>query len=452
MLLVGKDVKYASNGNTVNAALTPDMLDAGSVGIYTTGADGKIRLIIKGSAGAGQVSSTAVKSGQITMYVGLGSGDNYISETHDVAGIRNIFASAYRLGSGETIYIGYNGTTGAAVGSFLSTQEGLGAIVPNDPDLLYRQEASIKFRVRKKGNNEFGNMHYITAKVDPSDDVNSVLAKLVAATNQIGPYETKQYFTASLVGGALSAPVQSAPATATTGGSIAASAPVFLKVFTKASDGSLSAGSNEQTITVGSGTSTNTVTGNWVNVAGNSGYRVYIGSTSGTYTKYFDVAADVVTLVYTGAAGTAGTPPAAVTGAGIKLVAIDTTEFYSVSNFGVLEYSPVTVIGIVPSSGSPTQLKEFELDSNAYRGDLYTLCNLDKHLINQIDAASTYDLYQIKSINSSRNKDGQRALVDQEIDTFVAFVVQGNVVDTNQQANFEDILTDIYPAFAPVIS
>lgn len=106
------------------------------------------------------------------------------------------------------------------------------------------------------------------------------------------------------------APVQSAPSTATTGGTLAA-ATYYYKVTALTAAGE-TIGSNELSqVTTGT---TSTVTINWAAVAGATGYRIYRGTAAAGENVYYAVGA-VVTFTDTGAASTAGTVPGANTAA-----------------------------------------------------------------------------------------------------------------------------------------
>ena len=115
-------------------------------------------------------------------------------------------------------------------------------------------------------------------------------------------------FAPNLQGAVLAAPVQAALATATTGGTLAASA-YFYKVTATTASGETVA-SNEQTITT-TGT-TSTVTVNWAVVTGATGYKVYRGTGAGLENRLVSTigAGATVTFTDTGVAGTAATPPA----------------------------------------------------------------------------------------------------------------------------------------------
>jgi hypothetical protein len=109
----------------------------------------------------------------------------------------------------------------------------------------------------------------------------------------------------------LAAPVQSAPATATAGGTLAAATYYYVVTALNANGQTLK--SNEQSIITTGTTSTNTV--NWGAVTGATAYRIYRGTATGVYGGYIEVGA-VTTFADTGAALTAGSPPAANNTAG----------------------------------------------------------------------------------------------------------------------------------------
>lgn len=103
---------------------------------------------------------------------------------------------------------------------------------------------------------------------------------------------------------ALTAPVQAATATATTGGTLAAATYYYVVTATNAVGETLVSNERSQ-VTTGS---TSTVTVNWAAVTGATGYRIYRGTAAGAEGTYYVVGA-VTTFTDTGAAGTAGTPP-----------------------------------------------------------------------------------------------------------------------------------------------
>lgn len=111
-------------------------------------------------------------------------------------------------------------------------------------------------------------------------------------------------------GGNLAAPVQTAPSTATTGGSIAAGTYYGKITYTNANGETI--GSNEQSIVTTGATST--ITWNWgAPPAGATNSKVYVGTTPGGENVVQTVAAPAATVTMTVLPGTAGTPPAANT-------------------------------------------------------------------------------------------------------------------------------------------
>jgi len=452
MTIIGTDVKYASSGNTVNAALTPDLLDVGSVGIYTVDkTTGLFKLVVKnGSPGAGQVSSTTVKDGFLKIVQGLGNGSFYVSEYHDVLGIKSINGAKYRAGSGQTVYVGYNPSTGTGAINFVPTSSFVNTI-GNFYDVNTR-EAGIKLREHFRGNNSYGPDIFFTTVVKPTDTESIVVNNLITYINAYRDTGSSvQPFTASLSGNNLTPPVQTASSTATTGGTIAAGT-YYAKIVAINANG-FSLGSNEiSQVTTGA---TSTITWNWGAVTGATGYRVYVGTATGLQTAYTTVGA-VTTLTQTAPAATSGTVPTS-TALGIAIVVNDIWTIYEAAVFDGLINADVSYTQPVTASGDPNQLAgtkgywiKNEFESNIYRGDLYTMSTIEKKLPKTVDFTKTYDTYEIKSINSTADKTGQKATTDNNVLTLVAFVVQANVLDTNQQANFEQIMTDIFPATAQI--
>lgn len=97
----------------------------------------------------------------------------------------------------------------------------------------------------------------------------------------------------------LAVPAMTAPSTATTGGALAAG--TYRAVVTAINSRGETIASNEVSqVTTGS---TSTITWNWTNVAGETGYRLYItdvNGAAGSETFVIQLAADVVTYVWTG--------------------------------------------------------------------------------------------------------------------------------------------------------
>ena len=118
---------------------------------------------------------------------------------------------------------------------------------------------------------------------------------------------TYQWVSATDISG-LAAPVQSALSTLTTGGTLPATTAYFY-VVTALNNAGETIKSNEQTVTTGA-TATNSITVSWAAITGATGYKVYRGTATGVETVFYAVGA-VTTFVDTGAASTAGTPPAA---------------------------------------------------------------------------------------------------------------------------------------------
>lgn len=107
----------------------------------------------------------------------------------------------------------------------------------------------------------------------------------------------------------LSAPTQAASGTATTGGTLAAG--TYRAVITAINDRGETVKSNEiSQVTTGS---TSTVTFNWGNLTGETGYRVYVtNGAAGSQAQYVQVAANTTSYVMTAyppAGAVAATPP-----------------------------------------------------------------------------------------------------------------------------------------------
>lgn len=129
-------------------------------------------------------------------------------------------------------------------------------------------------------------------------DISYIVGAAPSATGQMAVYRND-----ILSGSSLLAPVQSALATSTTGGTgLAAATPYFYVVTGVDVNGNESLASNEQTVTTGAGaTNSNTVT--WAAVSGAVAYRVYRGTAAGAENVVYAVAGgNVLTFLDTGAA------------------------------------------------------------------------------------------------------------------------------------------------------
>lgn len=130
---------------------------------------------------------------------------------------------------------------------------------------------------------------------------------VVAATNAAG--ETIKSNEQSIATqAALATPVQATPTTATTGGTLAAATYYYVVTATDASGETIK--SNEQSIATTGTTSANTIS--WAAITGATGYRIYRGTATGGENVFYSVGA-VTSFMDTGAANTAGTPPASNT-------------------------------------------------------------------------------------------------------------------------------------------
>jgi hypothetical protein len=113
----------------------------------------------------------------------------------------------------------------------------------------------------------------------------------------------------------IGAPTQTAPSTATTGGSLAASTTYYFKVVAVDGAGSTTP-SGEESIETGSSTATNTITLNFS--AGTNGtyatsYQIWYGTSSGGENAYYSAASTATSYVFTAASGTSGTIPSSNT-------------------------------------------------------------------------------------------------------------------------------------------
>lgn len=147
-------------------------------------------------------------------------------------------------------------------------------------------------------------------KLDTFNNASSIAATLPAATTSgfgIGftvRVEDLGAGSVTVTPAAIAVPVQNAPATSTTGGTLAAG--TYYYVVTALNANGQTIKSNEQSIATTGTTSSNTIT--WGSVTGATGYEIYRGTATGAENVYYTVGA-AVTFTDTGAAGTSGSPP-----------------------------------------------------------------------------------------------------------------------------------------------
>jgi hypothetical protein len=132
---------------------------------------------------------------------------------------------------------------------------------------------------------------------------NAALTWTILQRASDGSYPVISYATSGLA-----APVQTAPSTATSGGTLAAGT-YYYKITALNANGETIASNEVSQVTTGSAS---TVTLNWQNVAGATGYRIYRGVTVNGENTYYQVGA-VLTYADTGSAGTVGAPPTSTT-------------------------------------------------------------------------------------------------------------------------------------------
>ncbi len=435
MLLIGKNVKYAQSGGTADAALTPDLLDAGSIGIYAVDpANDKQKLVIVGASGTGKVTATNFKGKVLQICQGLGSGKFKVSELLDIGGIQSIKGSKYAANTGFTAYVGYNGTDGS---------------MGIQPFTGYQNEVTLGVKERKIGSAAEELKRYYSINATEGMTAAQIVDALVLKINNPS-FGMEQQFTASKEGVLMAAPLNLMANGSTTGGTLVADEYFFKMVAIDAAGGSTVGSVEDSVVTTGS-TSSIAVTSD--TVEGAKRYRLYVGLTTDTYASgYLESATPAFT--YTGQALTAGT--IATTGtaitrdAGLKLVALDLTKDYTLNIQGLIENATITYDRPSIGSGTPAFLAHLEKEDSVYRGDFYTASTFFSHLASTVDTTKTYDMYVIKTINVGADKTGMKATVDHAVGApydavWVGFEVQGNVLGTNQQADFEDILIALFP-------
>lgn len=131
-IIVAKDEKYArtSASDTTNAAITPDLLAEGSIGIYgihTAGSTNNNKLVLitdGGSESAGVVPASSFVGRNVKIYYGTGKDPKNINQIQyssplPIGDLGTVFikSNAYSAPIRKVITIGYDSTSGVETGS-----------------------------------------------------------------------------------------------------------------------------------------------------------------------------------------------------------------------------------------------------------------------------------------------------------------------------------------------
>ncbi len=139
---------------------------------------------------------------------------------------------------------------------------------------------------------------------------------------------------------------------------------------------------------------------------------------------------------------------------GLRITAKDATTHYNYSISGVLEASSTKKAYGKMGTGTAEQLLVIEKVSNSYRGDMYTLSTLDKHVVSSVEAGETYDVYTIYGVNKMVRgsfASGGQSATESNIQTTIAFLQPQDDTAGNNQVDFEDILRLFYTDLAVTI-
>lgn len=85
---------------------------------------------------------------------------------------------------------------------------------------------------------------------------------------------------------------------------------------------------------------------------------------------------------------------------GVRFEAVDATKSYTLQNRGNIETSPMTFRGVDLGAGTYAQLRRFELESQAKKGNFYTLDREYKEVPASLVEGTTYDVYMLGTVNS----------------------------------------------------
>lgn len=186
MLIVGTTGSYGASGGVADAALTPDLLDKGSIGIYGMN-EGEFRdkLIVAGATATGVIGIANFTGKTFKIVEGLGGGKFKVSQFVDVKGIDTFNKSAYRAPVAWKGYIGNNGTTGS--------------VIINSPLKPMNNVIDIEFRPIYS-NREEGMPQYYSVPIDATGEtITTILAKIKAVVD--AGTGGKVYFTTAINGG-----------------------------------------------------------------------------------------------------------------------------------------------------------------------------------------------------------------------------------------------------------
>ena len=196
---------------------------------------------------------------------------------------RNLVAGAGRQGM----------NSGPIFGAFTETNDQFPVVINFDQVNRWEDGSTITF-------SHYGTVTVLTMTTLLESPVD-VIGASGHSIQDVGIFSVNKY------GGFLAAPVQSAAATANSGGTVPDNT-YFLKIVAKNAQGS-TIGSNEVSIVVaGTIADTSTLTANWAASTGATGYDVFVGTSAGAETVKQSVGA-VTTLLMTALPTTPGTVP-----------------------------------------------------------------------------------------------------------------------------------------------
>lgn len=421
--------RYAT-ADTVNTAVTPDILNLGAIGIYgqtvsdsdTAGNNNKSNLIVAAATGAGISAVPAFVAGGgdlVRFMVGGTNGYTVASGAFNIRGIKSIKKQIYVAGVKQVTYIGFNTVTGSL---------NLPTIVQNsEAGLLAVQiEASTDDQIREQED-------YTQTLLTASQAPYSILASVA---NNINNALLKTQ-TAEIVG-------NGTKATVAIGGSITGTGAAATQTSTAVN------GSNVVTITATTLTATTIAVGDLIELGGII-YKVAL----------VDITANVLTLTldrnYVGTSyaavrldnGTNGVKGFSVapTEYGLKITVDTIGANYGYAANQVLAYATMTYsVGGSAGLGTGALVTKIEQNEIAYRGDFDTIDARMKHVPRYADLTVNYVTYVIEVENHTTDSGANNN--KQELSTIMICVPTG----TAPVAELDTLFAAIKTALPAVIN
>lgn len=432
-VFVLQDKKYARSiaTDTANLAITPDLLPEGVIGIYgmqhvdaaTAGNTDKPVLLTVATDAAGKSQTSNFTGLDIFFAQGGPSSSLVESPLVRVTAIKRLAGKKYEAPYYQITYVGYAQNTDTNAKLNLST-------------ILLNDVASVFIDKRQQGVTERYPHYYVDSELLAASETNyEVVNKFVKGFNA----------------------------------NTSITPEMFADVVSDSTTYTIMAGTGSMVLTKGSATvtvTTHDVTAgmylafNRTDATNNA--TAAVTNLNGTVYKAIAVDTTTITLdrPYTGetqtiavADWTTNTWVRKVTVAGelgvrfrgLKL------EDYTFSVGGAFQNAKITTSqGMFLGTGTAALILALEQKLLAYRGeiDAYDV-NMHRPSV-MVDSSKTYDIYEMIVEEQLKTTVGSDTARVGRYEMYFAFEVQGDVVGTNQQADWEDIMTALYPDIEPI--